>query len=37
MKELGEGCKLLCNGANEQGLNGIGIVISKKPKEDLIS
>ena len=36
-KELGGGCKLLCSGANKQGRNGVGIVISKDLKEDLIS
>ena len=36
-KELGGGCKLLSSGANEQGRNGVGIVISKDLKEDLIS
>ena len=35
-KELG-GCKLLRSGANKQGRNGVGIVISKDLKEDLIS
>ena len=36
-KELGGGCKLLRSGANKQGRNGVGIVISKDLKEDLIS
>ena len=35
--ELGGGRKLLRSGANEQGRNGVGIVISKELKEDLIS
>ena len=36
-KELGGGCKLLRSGANKQGRNGVGIVLSKDLKEDLIS
>ena len=36
-KELGGGCKWLRSGPNEQGRNGVGIVISKELKEDLIS
>ena len=36
-KKLGGGCKLLRSGANKQGRNGVGIVISKDLKEDLIS
>ena len=36
-KELGRGCKLLRSGANKQGTNGVGIVIFKDLKEDLIS
>ena len=36
-KELGGGCKLLRSGANKQGRNGVGIVISKDLKEDLIN
>ena len=36
-KELGGGCKLLRSGANKQRRNGVGIVISKDLKEDLIS
>ena len=35
--ELGGGCKLPRSGANKQGRNGVGIVISKDLKEDLIS
>ena len=31
------GCKLLCSGTNEQEWNGVGIVLSKELKEDLIS
>ena len=31
------GCKLLRSGAHEQGWNGVGIVLSKELKEDLIS
>ena len=34
---MGVGCKLLRSGANEQGRNGVGIVLSKYLKEDLIS
>ena len=34
---VGGGCKLLRSGANEQEWNGVGIVLSKEPKEDLIS
>ena len=33
----GGGCKLLRSGANEQEWNGVGIVISKELREDLIS
>ena len=36
-KDLGGGCKLLRSGANKQGRTGVGIVISKDLKEDLIS
>ena len=36
-KEIGGGCKLLRSGANKQGRNGVGIVISKDLKENLIS
>ena len=36
-KELGGGCRLIRSGANEQGRNGVGIVLSKYLKEDLIS
>ena len=36
-KELGGGCKLIRSGANKQGRNGVGIVLSKYLKEDLIS
>ena len=36
-KELGGGCKLIRSGANKQGRNGVGIVLSKDLKEDLIS
>ena len=36
-KELGGGCKLIRSGANKQGRNGVGIVLSKDMKEDLIS
>ena len=35
-KELGGGCKLIGSGANKQGRNGVGIVLSKDLKEDLI-
>ena len=31
------GCKLLRSGATEQAWNGVGIVLSKELKEDLIS
>ena len=31
------GCRLLRSGANEQQWNGVGIVLSKVLKEDLIS
>ena len=31
------GCKLLRSGTNEQEWNGVGIVLSKELKEDLIS
>ena len=31
------GCKLLRSGTNEQAWNGLGIVLSKELKEDLIS
>ena len=31
------GCKLLCSVTNEQEWNGVGIVLSKELKEDLIS
>ena len=36
-KELGGGCKLIRSGANKQGRNGVGIVLSKDLNEDLIS
>ena len=36
-KELGGGCMLIRSGANKQGRNGVGIVLSKDLKEDLIS
>ena len=36
-KELGGVCKLIRSGANKQGRNGVGIVLSKDLKEDLIS
>ena len=36
-KELGGGCKLIRSGANKKGRNGVGIVLSKDLKEDLIS
>ena len=36
-KELGGGCKLIRSGANKQVRNGVGIVLSKDLKEDLIS
>ena len=31
------GCKLIRSGTNEQEWNGVGIVLSKELKEDLIS
>ena len=34
---VGRGCKVLRSGANEQEWNGVGIVLSKELKEDLIS
>ena len=34
---VGGGCKLLRSGANEQEWNGVGIILSKELKEDLIS
>ena len=36
-KELGGGCQLIRSGANKQRRNGVGIVLSKYTKEDLIS
>ena len=33
---VGGGCKLLRSGANEQQWHGVGIVLSKELKEDLI-
>ena len=38
-KKLGGGCKLIRSGANKQGRNGVGIVLSKdlKDDQDLIS
>ena len=35
-KELGGGCKLLHSGANEQGRNGVGIVLSKDQAVDMM-
>ena len=35
-KELGGGCKLLRSGANKQGRNVVGIILSKDLKADLI-
>ena len=35
-RELGEGYKLFYSGANEEGRNGVGIVLSKELKESLI-
>ena len=34
---VGGGCKWLSIGANEQEWNGVGIVLSKELKEDMIS
>ena len=36
-KELGGGCKLFYSGANLQGRNGVGIVLSKDLKDSLVS
>ena len=36
-KELGGGCELIRSGTNKQGRNGVGIVLSKDLKDDLIS
>ena len=35
-RELGEGCKLFYSGANEEGRNGVGIILSKDLKESLV-
>ncbi|XP_068235952.1 craniofacial development protein 2-like [Palaemon carinicauda] len=35
-RELGEGCKLYCSGTNMEGRNGVGIILSKQLKENLI-
>ena len=35
-KEMGGGCKLLRSGANKQGRNVVGIILSKDLKADLI-
>ena len=35
-RELGEGCKLFYSGANEEGRNGVGIILSKEIKESLL-
>ncbi|XP_068247987.1 craniofacial development protein 2-like [Palaemon carinicauda] len=35
-RELGEGCKLYYSGANMEGTNGIGVILSKELKEKLI-
>ena len=34
---VGGGCKLLRSGENEQECNGVGIVLSKELKEDMMS
>ncbi|XP_068205173.1 craniofacial development protein 2-like [Palaemon carinicauda] len=35
-RELGEGCKLYYRGANMEGRNGVGIILSKELKKNLI-
>ena len=35
-RELGSGCKLFYSGANLQGRNGVGIVLSKELKDSLV-
>ncbi|XP_068246517.1 craniofacial development protein 2-like [Palaemon carinicauda] len=35
-RELGKGCKLYYSGANMEGRNGVGIILSKESKENLI-
>ena len=35
--ELGDGYKLLYSGANKEGRNGVGIVLSKEFKDSLVS
>ncbi len=35
-REIGEGCKLLYSGANNQGRNGVGIILDREWREDLV-
>ncbi|XP_063611527.1 uncharacterized protein LOC134785169 [Penaeus indicus] len=35
-REIGEGCKLIYSGANNQGRNGVGIILDKKWSENLV-
>ena len=35
-REIGEGCKLIYSGANEQGRNGVGIILDKEWREGLV-
>ncbi|XP_063595885.1 uncharacterized protein LOC134772741 [Penaeus indicus] len=35
-REIGEGCKLIYTGANNQGRNGVGIILDKKWRENLV-
>lgn len=36
-REIGEGCNLIYSGANTQGRNGVGIILDKKWRDDLVS
>ena len=36
-RELGDGYKLLYSGANKEGRNGVGIVLSKSLKDNIVS
>ena len=36
-RELGGDCKLFYSGADERGRNGVGIVLSKEFKDNLVS
>ena len=35
-REIGEGCKLVYSGANDQGRNGVGIILDKEWREGLV-